>query len=232
MTEEIKRECGVYKLINLVNGKIYVGSTKDLYERKWQHFNDLKRNKHYNTYLQNSWNKYKEENFKFEVIEYIEDINLLLEREQYWINFYNVIDKKYGYNIQPIAGSNLGSKLTEKHKEKIRNSHYGIRPSEETKRKQSKAREGKVSNRKGCVLTEETKIKISNNKKGTQNGENNPFSKLTDKNVLQIKEMLLKGEKSQTEIAELFDISISSVSLIKRGKTWTHIILNNLDKVI
>ena len=41
-----------------------------------------KNNKHGNKHLQRSYNKYGEENFVFEVLEFVEDKNNLLEREQ------------------------------------------------------------------------------------------------------------------------------------------------------
>jgi len=141
---EIERKSGIYKIINLINGKLYVGSAKNLYERKQQHYYNLNNKKHCNIYLQNSWNKHNEKNFLFETIEYIEDETLLIEREQYWMDLYNVIDKNIGYNIQPTAGSNLGNKQTEETKNKIRNAHYGLKPSLETKEKQSKAKKGET----------------------------------------------------------------------------------------
>jgi len=45
----------------------------------------LKRNKHFNKYIQRSWNKYGEENFMFEILENCE-VEKLIEREQYYID--------------------------------------------------------------------------------------------------------------------------------------------------
>jgi len=42
----INKRAGVYKLVNTENNKIYIGSSKDLKERKYRHFYRLKRNKH------------------------------------------------------------------------------------------------------------------------------------------------------------------------------------------
>ena len=60
--------CGIYKIENLVNGKVYIGKTVDFKERKKEHKLDLRLNRHYNNYLQNAWNKYGRENFKFEMV--------------------------------------------------------------------------------------------------------------------------------------------------------------------
>ena len=112
--------CGIYKIENMVNKKIYVGSSYDLKERWHRHSTDLRTNKHGNSYLQNSWNKYGEDNFKFVYIELFEFTTkeYLLSREQYWIDTLNVCDRNIGYNLLPTAGSPLGFKKSEEEKEK------------------------------------------------------------------------------------------------------------------
>lgn len=89
---------GIYKIINLKNEKIYVGSAKN-FEKRWKrHFRDLKNNKHSSIKLQRAYNKYGEENFKCEIIEELPyERNLILEREQYWINILH--SKEKGYNV-------------------------------------------------------------------------------------------------------------------------------------
>ena len=132
--EDLKDKYGIYQIRNLINDKIYIGSTENLLIRKKHHFYTLKKLIHRNNKLQNSYNKYGEQNFIFEIIEFVEDKNKLLEIEQYWINKLNIVEK--GYNIQPIAGKihitdeirkkmsgkipwNKGKKLTEEHKRKV-----------------------------------------------------------------------------------------------------------------
>jgi hypothetical protein len=104
---------GIYKILNLINGKFYIGSTNYLPSRKSQHFSLLKKNKHTNTHLQRSFNKHGIENFKFEIIEQC-DICNIIEKEQYWIDLL-----KPTYNIRKIAQSNLGFNHSEKTKNKI-----------------------------------------------------------------------------------------------------------------
>ena len=89
--------CGVYKITNRVNGKIYVGSSKNIYERWNQHKDKLRNNCHDNIHLQNAWNKYGEENFEFEIIEECAS-KIQFEREQYYLNTLNPFDDN-GYNI-------------------------------------------------------------------------------------------------------------------------------------
>ena len=60
---------GIYKITNLKNGKFYIGSSKDIERRWWEHTNELDKNIHINKKLQNAWNFYGKDNFKFEIIE-------------------------------------------------------------------------------------------------------------------------------------------------------------------
>lgn len=98
---------GIYKIVNLINNKIYIGSSKNLYNRRKTHFSKLRLNYFYNKTLQKDFNEYGENNFKFEILEIINNINNLINREQYWIDFL-----KPEYNTSKIAGSNKGYKFS------------------------------------------------------------------------------------------------------------------------
>ena len=119
MSEELKGKnkikSGIYKIVNLVNDKIYIGSAVILKNRKRDHFRTLKKNCHKNKYLQNAFNKYSENSFQFEIIEFVEDKNKLIEREQYYLNIY-FDNQKNCYNISPTAGSPLGVKYNDEMK--------------------------------------------------------------------------------------------------------------------
>ena len=92
---------GIYKITNMVNGKVYIGQSVDVEVRWRSHKSELRGNYHENPYLQNSWNKYGEDNFKFEIIESCnqEDLNKL---EIYYIKEYNSYiraENSNGYNM-------------------------------------------------------------------------------------------------------------------------------------
>lgn len=91
---------GIYTIENLVNGKLYVGYAINIDSRKINHIGKLRTRKHKNQYLQAAWDKYGEDKFRFEVIEYC-DKEYLHTMEHYWCNILNVHDKKYGYNMRP-----------------------------------------------------------------------------------------------------------------------------------
>lgn len=174
--EHINNVCGIYIIRNILNNNFYIGSTKNLLYRKNTHFNELRKNKHSNRYLQNAFNKYSEENFIFEVIELCE-INERLDKEQMWLDRF--FESDICYNINPIADipPNLkGAKFTEEHKQKISKALIGNKNSLGAKRTQEfKNIISKIH--KGHKHSIETKEKLSALKKGQYIGANNPNSK-------------------------------------------------------
>lgn len=95
---------GIYKITNLVNNKCYIGSTSDLNRRSIHHRSYLKKGINHSVKLQNAFNKYGEENFKIEVVKLIDDISLVREFEEFYINFFDSINN--GYNIQSSVREN------------------------------------------------------------------------------------------------------------------------------
>lgn len=91
---------GIYKIINLVNNKCYIGSSSNTHNRIRNHFRNLKNNKHSNSHLQAAYNKYGKENFISKVVE-ICSKDVLFEREQFYINQH---DFNILYNQTKIAG--------------------------------------------------------------------------------------------------------------------------------
>ncbi len=91
----------IYKIICIVNNKCYIGQTIDYEKRRKEHIYELNKNIHSNAHLQNAWNKYGQENFTFEIIDYcyIFEDKAIRDQEYNWKVFYNVWDRNYGYNI-------------------------------------------------------------------------------------------------------------------------------------
>ena len=91
---------GIYKVTNLVDGKIYIGQSKNIGQRWTKHrcspFNT--NSEQYDTPFYRAIRKYGIDNFQFEVIEQC-SIDLLDEREIYWINFYDSTNLNKGYNL-------------------------------------------------------------------------------------------------------------------------------------
>lgn len=127
---------GIYTITNTVNNKIYVGCAVDINSRWDDHISTLKRNVHKNTYLQREWNKYGENTFLFEVLEYWQE-EYLCTMEHYWATLLCAHNRKCGYNIRPTHP-------------------YGyLRHAKETKIKIGTTSRGRVSKNKGKKWTQE-----------------------------------------------------------------------------
>ena len=109
---------GIYCIINKINGKCYIGSAISVSRRLIAHRYNLNKNIHNNVYLQSSWNKYRKENFEFNVLEYVEK-EKLIEKEQYYLDLFCSYDRKRGYNIRLNAKSQFGFKHSIKFKERV-----------------------------------------------------------------------------------------------------------------
>jgi group I intron endonuclease len=136
--------CGIYKLVNVITGKFYLGQSSNLYQRRHTHFSALKYNRHFNKHLQSSYNKYGVENFRFEIILYCEEFELdryeLFFVTKWKSNLYNILTEH--------VVSRRGCKASEETRKRISDGHKGIkrfghRPSAETLKKMSECRKGK-----------------------------------------------------------------------------------------
>lgn len=85
---------GVYVIENLVNGKYYIGSSKNLGARKVSHFGDLKRKNHHCPPLQFAYNKYGRKAFKFFVLEFCDEKDKF-KKEQNWLDVFFESDECY-----------------------------------------------------------------------------------------------------------------------------------------
>lgn len=108
-TIETEKDSGIYLIINAVNGKKYVGQSISVKRRKKEHLRSLKSGTHYNSYFQNSFNKYGADAFIFKVLEYCSK-DSLTDRESYWIDTFNSADKSCGYNLMKVGHSVVHSK--------------------------------------------------------------------------------------------------------------------------
>lgn len=93
----------IYKWTNIINHKVYIGQTQYFYDRMTRY-----KNGHYNRHMKFAILKHGIENFEIEIIEKDVPVDLLDEREQYWIDYYESYTPSKGYNISPTAGSNRG----------------------------------------------------------------------------------------------------------------------------
>jgi len=169
------KKSGVYRWINKVNGKCYVGSSVNLGYRLKQYYSYkyLTREKSISS-ISSALIKYGHSNFILEILEHCEpEKSIILEKEQFYINMI-----KPEYNILKIAGSPLGYKhteealakmrnrklsqehleqvltriLSEEHKSKVREANLGRKNSEES-----------IEKMRNRVITDEVRAKLSQN---------------------------------------------------------------------
>jgi group I intron endonuclease len=88
---------GIYKIINGVNSKFYVGSAVNFEKRKARHVWRLRRGDHANKHLQAAWNKYGEKVFVFVLVEEVAETEDLLAAENVWLKDH--VGKEYCYNL-------------------------------------------------------------------------------------------------------------------------------------
>lgn len=107
---------GIYKIVNKVNGKYYIGSSEDI-ERRWIrcHRKCLRGGYHRNIHFQRSWNKCGENNFELIIVEIVNPIReILLNVEQKYLDTASR-ERNKSYNLTFVAGGgNLGKEVSKK----------------------------------------------------------------------------------------------------------------------
>ena len=166
--------CGVYIIRNTLDGKRYVGQSRDCLHRFQQHRNGLRNGNHRNAYLQNAWKVHGEAAFTFAVACVCME-SQLDELETRFMSEYGALDRARGYNMEGVVfgakrrdattvaklrAANLGKTLSAEHRAKLSVSRRLRAPySEETKAKIS-------ASRKLYKLTPEQKARIGASNKG------------------------------------------------------------------
>lgn len=143
---------GVYIIANETNGKVYVGSSKDVSVRLSQHRIALDKGIHHSRKLQRAWAKYGHTVFTFKPVLFC-PVGELLSQEQALIDRYEAATAK-GYNCSPTAGSNLGTKFSDEARAMLSITRKG-RPVKQ------EAREKLSAIAKGRRFTEEHRANIS-----------------------------------------------------------------------
>lgn len=154
----------IYKYTNSINGKIYIGQTKNSLEQRALNGTNYKGSRYfYNAIQKYGWNKF--------IPEILED-GLSLEeaniREEYYISLFNSTDPNIGYNIR-LGGQNsdlsdktksiISAKAKERYKDKTKNPMYGKKHSVESIKKMRDLKSGENNPMYGIPMSEHSKVK-------------------------------------------------------------------------
>lgn len=163
----MRKISGIYVIFNKITNNFYIGSSVDIIKRFSGHLKVLKSNRHENKYLQRAFNKYREDQFQFTLIQAVRYRENLIDREQYWIDYY---EAHADYNILTEADSRLGTPHGVYSRMKMSKSRKGMKawnkgksPSAETRKKISRTlkKRGYIPWIVGKHHTEESRIKMS-----------------------------------------------------------------------
>ena len=194
---------GVY-IIRFSGNKVYIGSSVDLVRRIGEHKNRLKSGKSKLIKLQRAFNKYGEDSMTIEILEKC-PIDLIREREKYYIDFYDSVNN--GYNVSSDT----------------RHCMLGRKHSEHTKKLMSIKALGNIG-RKGQKLSFEHIELMRQDRKGrlvgisNNVGDSNAGAKTTCKEAKEIYDS--KGIISQSKLAVTYGISQTAVWKIHNKLKW------------
>ena len=219
----------IYSYTNLINGKKYIGQTINPQQRYNAHKSaSLNENdQEYNSAFHRAIRKYGWENFRYEILNETDNIELLNELEIFYIDFYQT-KVPNGYNVLD-GGKNCKHPMSETTKDKLRWSHGKL-----TKDEVIILRLAYANNESPKAIYEEYfKDKLayssflniwSGNRYKTvmpeliQKGRK---TKLTQEQVKEIK-ILLKnnGGTKFRQIAEQYGVTKGAIEAIDQNKTW------------
>lgn len=166
---------GVYSIRNIKTDKRYIGCSKSIKRRWTEHKRRLLLNNHDNAHLQGAYNKYGPEMFEYSILEECPE-DIMQEREEYWIAYYD--SKNNGYNMCDGGGklsnptADVRKKISEGLKGEnsgwygisrcgIENNMYGRHHTEEAKRKMSEYRKTRV----GALASRSKRVMASTGEK-------------------------------------------------------------------
>lgn len=115
---------------------------------------------------------------------------------------------------------NKGKLISEEQRRKVSEFHKGKITSEETKKKMSEAAMGEKNHMYGKKISEETRQKKI---KSAKRGSENVYSKLTEQDVLKIRELHLTEKYTCKKLSNMYNVSTNNIYSILKRNSWKHI---------
>jgi len=212
------KKCGIYKITS-PSGRIYIGQSIDIQKRIWGYMSNHGAKKQYKLY--NSLKKYGWNAHTFEIIEEC-SIDLLNERERYWQEFYDVLNREKGLNCILTCTKDKKTVRSEETRKRYSEAMKGKTLTEQHRKKLSKAKKGKkfseahkkamAEAHKGYKFSEESKQKMSDSKKKSNYLKDHikHLSEIKKKSIICIEDNLVFN--SISEACMYYGVSNSTMS--------------------
>lgn len=204
----------VYGIFNKLNGKLYVGITKNLKRRWYEHRKNSKNITAKSYAIHHAIAKYGIENFEFKSIEKLPDLDTANAREVELIKFL----KETGQQLYNETNGGDGTKghshpWTEEQKKNMsikmsgpNNPMYGVQLF------------GEANGNYGKEMKPHVKQELLKHRR-----------KLTDEQIQEVQNLFSTGNYTQTQLSKQFNISLTQTHRIVKGKSWGN---KNHDEII
>ncbi len=208
--------CGIYLIQNTTNGKCYVGSSKNIRQRLFWHYNNLENKKHPNSRLQNSYNKYGKNHFVFiPILNCTVNYNHILEQ---WVKDRSIFNCVYNI-ANDCQKSRIGVAISQSQKEQISLKNKGKKWSVQQKENLKK----RLNEIKSVNPINFRNNRIKNFKSLSLKGSQNSKSKLTEIERLEIIDLINKKYRNKDIVLKYPKITSGLITEIKSGRTWKHL---------
>lgn len=211
----------IYAYRKLSNNEIvYVGQTVDLQKRRLQHEKYDPHNpsqKEYHYPLSRGIRKYGLEEYQCEVLEEVDLIENLDEKEKYWIAYFNTYEDPMKYNLTPGGSPKeytftwFSEKTIDWAIQLIKNTQLPFQ---------------EISNITGISVVMLSEINHGHRRK--KDKETYPLreltkgKKLTQKALSEIKTLLETSDLPMTQIAAQYGVCVATIRAINQGKRQFH----------
>jgi len=210
----------VYRIKNIYNGKVYVGSTVNFRQRIHAHFNRAKAGTHSNRKFQKDYIRYGgKDAFEVMLLCTASTVEDKFRFEDIFIKGYNA-----EYNILPNAGTQRGRTYTNATKKKMSEAAIRRGSTPEQLKRFSQLSTGRIHSAEEREKRRQTHLRLH------AEGKIDSFKKVSDGVAFDIMRAHGKGFSRRT-LSELLNIPLSTINSISTGTTRKRIYKQYLESL-